>query len=192
MLLFCIKSMTKLSSLSSSLSAIASGLAMSTALDFNFDSVMVFVVVLMGPFLVNGIVCVVIVSIGIVDKVELLLLFLSSGISFGMTMGAVSHTGLSGGCGIHGDLVIDSSTLIDFVSFICETSLLGDEGVIRSDDLLLLLLVLLVLNDIRDGIGFDIELFVCINGAGGVTGTGKGSGSGKEFLLLILVLELEW
>jgi hypothetical protein len=96
--------------------------------------------------------------------VAIVLLLLSRGISLGMTIGAVSQTGLSGGCGRDEEGVGEQTFAFDFVfkvvvvvvvelevisadSFICETSLLGDEGVIKSN--LLLVLLLLLNDDIR-------------------------------------------
>jgi hypothetical protein len=188
LLVFCIKSITKLS-LSSSLSTKASGLAMSTAFDLSLDSlnnVVPFLFALLA--FVNGMVCVVIVSedIGIV---LLLLLFLSNGINFGMTIGAVSHTGLSGGCGKDGEeqVFTVSSVRFDLDSLTCEKSLLGDDGVIRSH------LLDVELNDIREGIDLDA---VGAGIRGGVVGTGvcRCNGNGKRVLfafgfVFVLVFE---
>jgi hypothetical protein len=175
LLLFCIKSITKLS-LSSSLSTKASGLAISTAFDFSLDSlnnVVPFLFALLA--FVNGMVCVVIVSED--EVLLLLLLFLSNGINFGMTIGAVSHTGLSGGCGKEGEeqVLTVSSVRFDLDSLTCEKSLLGDDGVIRSH------LFDVELNDIREGIDLDA---VGVGIRGGVVGTGvcRCNGNGKRVL----------
>lgn len=101
--------MTKLSSSSST----ASGLAISNAFDFNFD-VLWFELLTLIDFT------------SICSAWLLIALFLSNGISFGMTTGGVSHTGLSGGCGV---------VQVAFLVSVCFESVeveVGEEGVISA------------------------------------------------------------
>lgn len=143
---FGIKSMTRLSSSSSSSNGEASGLAMSTAFDFAK------ILVGLGLFVAddgvgdsNG----TLIGLNIWVSFEAWFELRSSGMSLGITFGVVSHIGLSGGWGVTevGLLVdfdevddIDDSDCSFFVGIsttvtggigISEILLVGDEGVLE-------------------------------------------------------------